>query len=101
MWGKYPRLTKGGHTAAGKQMLRCHECGKRYVIDHGELIYYSHQSSTKCDDFIIRTQNGDSIKKTAAEIGVHETTAFRMRHKYLHSLEELECPICTSGRNRT
>ena len=40
----HPRLTKAGFTAAGKQMLRCHECGKRFVIDHGELTYYSHQS---------------------------------------------------------
>ena len=48
----HPRLTKAGYTAAGKQMLRCHECNKRFVIDHGELTYYSHQSQAKWDDLI-------------------------------------------------
>ena len=91
----HPRLTKVGFTAAGKQMLRCHECGKRFVIDHGELTYYSHQSQVKWDDLILETQNGNSMKETAVKINVHETTAFRMRHKYLHSLEQTVYPLCT------
>ena len=76
-------------------MLRCHECGKRFVIDHGELTYYSHQSQTKWDDLILETQNGNSMKETAVKINVHETTAFRMSHKYLHSLEQTVYPLCT------
>jgi transposase-like protein len=56
MWSIHPRLTKAGFTAAGKQMLRCHECGKRFVIDHGELTYYSHQSQAKWDDLILDTE---------------------------------------------
>ena len=91
----HPRLTKAGFTAAGKQMLRCHECGKRFVIDHGELTYYSHQSQAKWDDLILETQNGNSMKETAVKINVHETIAFRMRPKYLHSLEQTVYPLCT------
>lgn len=91
----HPRLTKAGYTAAGKQMLRCHECNKRFDIDHGQLTYYSHQSQAKWDDLILETQQGNSMKETACIIDVHETTAFRMRHKYLHSLEQAVCPICT------
>lgn len=91
----HPRLTKGGTTKAGKQMLRCHECNKRFVVDHGQLTYYSHQSQDKWNDLIIETQEGHSMAKTAALIDVHEVTAFRMRHKYLHMLEQLEHPICT------
>lgn len=91
----HPRLTKAGYTTAGKQMLRCHECNKRFVIDHGELTYYSHQSQAKWDYLILETQNGNTMKETAVKINVHETTAFRMRHKYLHSLEQAVHPICT------
>ncbi len=35
-------LVKSGFTNSGKQMLRCKECGKRFVIDHDQLTFYSH-----------------------------------------------------------
>ena len=91
----HPHLIKSGFANSGKQMLRCHECNKRFVMDHGELTYYSHQSQAKWDDLILETQNGNSMKETAVKINVHETTAFRMRHKYLHSLEQTVYPLCT------
>lgn len=96
----HPSFGKGGYTKAGKPMIKCLECGRRFVYDYGQLTYYSHQSQDKWDDFIIETQKGESLKKTAALIDVHETTAFRMRHKYLHSLEQLELPIYTEKSDR-
>lgn len=92
---KHPHLTKGGFSNSGKQMLRCHECNQRFVIDHGQLTYYSHQSQDKWNDLILKTQNGQSIIATAKDINVSESTAFRMRHKYLHMLEKSVPPICS------
>lgn len=89
----HPHLVKNGKTKAGKQFLQCKTCMKRFVVDHGQLTYYSHQPQSKWNELIIDTKNGVSMKQTAAEINVHETTAFRMRHKLLHSLEKLVEPI--------
>ena len=90
-------LVRAGKTKAGKQMLKCNSCKKRFVCDHGQLTYYSHQPQSKWNDLIIETQNGNSLLHTAAKIDVHESTAFRMRHKYLHFIEDMECPICTTS----
>lgn len=38
----HPHLVKSGFANSGKQMLRCKECGKRFVIDHDQLTFYSH-----------------------------------------------------------
>lgn len=92
----HPSLGGGGYTKAGKPMLKCKECGKRFVYDHGQLTFYSHQTPDKWDDLIIKTHEGDSLKKIAVSLDVNESTVFRMRHKYLHSLEEMESPICAS-----
>ena len=35
----HPRLIKSGFANSGKQMLRCKECGKRFVVDRGQLIF--------------------------------------------------------------
>lgn len=85
----HPYITRSGYTKAGKQMLLCHECGKRFVHDHGQLTFYSHQSQDKWNELI-----GDSIekvplKKTAEKLNVNESTVFRMRHKLMNSLEEI------------
>ena len=46
----YPVLVKAGKTKAGKQMLKCNACNKRFVCDHGQLTFYSHQSQAKWND---------------------------------------------------
>ena len=43
----HPRLVKSGFANSGKQMLRCKECGKRFVIDRCQLTFYSHQDQSK------------------------------------------------------
>lgn len=81
-----PVLTKGGFTSKGKQMLRCTHCRKRFVLDIGQLTFYSHQPQSAWDAFALETWNGRSLASTAALLDVHESTAFRMRHKLLNSL---------------
>lgn len=95
----HPQVRKNGKTKAGKQMLECKTCHSRFVIDHGQLTYYSHQSQSKWNDFIADTVEGKSMSDVAAKIDVHETTSFRMRHKFLHSLEKLVDPICLDQSN--
>lgn len=67
------------------QIYRCLECNKLFTYDHGSLTYYSHQGKDKWNDFILETQKGNSLLKTAAKIDVHLSMAFRMRHKYFPS----------------
>ena len=64
----HPVLVKAGKTKAGKQMLKCSSCHKRFVCDHGQLIYYSHQPQSKWNDLIIKTQKGNSFLHTTAKI---------------------------------
>lgn len=59
----HPRLVKSGFANSGKQMLRCKECGKCFVIDRGQLTFYSHQDQSKWN----------------------EHNVFNMRHKLLVS----------------
>lgn len=89
----HPRLVKSGFANSGKQMLRCKECGKRFVIDRGQLTFYSHQDQSKWNELILDTLNGVSLKETAAKINVNERNVFNMRHKLLISLGTEEHPI--------
>lgn len=89
----HPRLVKSGFANSGKQMLRCKECGKRFVIDRGQLTFYSHQDQGKWNELISDTLAGVSLKETAAKINVNERNVFNMRHKFLISLAEKESPI--------
>lgn len=90
-----PNFTKAGFSSTGKQMMKCHDCNKRIVVDHGQLTFYSHQSGAKWDRLIQETVEGNSIKHAAASIDVSEQTALRMRHKLLNALEQSESPICS------
>lgn len=85
-----PSTTKAGLTKKGKQLLRCKACNSRFVFDTGQLTFYSHQSQASWNAFILATLNEKSILHTSALIDVHESTAFRMRHKLLNSLKELD-----------
>ena len=91
----HPRLVKSGFANSGKQMLRCKECGKRFVVDRGQLTFYSHQDQSKWNELILDTLNGVSLKETAAKINVNERNVFNMRHKLLVSLGTEEYPIHT------
>ena len=82
----HPRLIKSGFANSGKQMLRCKECGKRFVVERGQLTFYSHQDQSKWNELILDTLNGVSLKETAAKINVNERNVFNMRHKLLVSL---------------
>ena len=89
----HPHLIKSGFANSGKQMLRCKSCGKRFVVDRGQLTFYSHQDQSKWNELIMDTLNGVTLKETAAKINVNERNVFNMRHKLLVSLGTEERPI--------
>ena len=86
------RLIRSGFVNSGKQMLRCKKCGKRFVVDHGQLTFYSHQDRFKWYELILDTLNSVSLKETAAKINVNECNVFNMRNKLLVSLGTEEHP---------
>lgn len=99
VWKKCPKcgavvngFGKGGYTkdAGGnrkKPMLKCPECHRRFVADHGQLTWYSHSDDSVWDKLIKDTADGKSINATAADIDRHPVTVFYMRHKFLAFIE--------------
>lgn len=83
----HPKVIKAGKTRNGKQMLRCQDCNKRFVEDTAQLTFYSHQELSKWRIVLKDTLNRVGLRKTAAKIGAHYVTIFRMRHKFLNFLE--------------
>lgn len=84
-----PHWTKGGNSNSGKQMIRCCKCGRRTVIDYGQLTYYSHQDQSKWDQLIADVFSQVPEEVTAAKLDVCPQTAWNMRMKLLHALEAL------------
>ena len=84
----HDNFVKGGFSSSGKQMIRCKCCEKKFVVDHGQLTFHSHQKLSKWNDFIILTTKGESIKDTAVAIDVSKSTCFRMRHKLMNALND-------------
>ena len=62
-------------------MLRCKECGKRFVVERSQLTFYSHQDQSKWNELILDTLNGVFLKEIASIINVSERNVFIMRHK--------------------
>ena len=90
---EHPHLTRGGKTKAGKPMLRCTECGHRFVIDHNEITFYSRLSKEQWNEGIKCTVAGHSVDWTAMKCDVTHRTAFNMRHKIMSFLEKDEDSI--------
>ena len=62
-------------------MLRCKECGKRFVVERGQLTFYAHQDQSKWNELILDKLNGVFLKEIASIINVSERNVFIMRHK--------------------
>ena len=86
---KTPNWTRGGRANSGKQMLVCHSCNHRTVVDYGQLTYYSQQDRSKWDQLIKDTFQQVPIQKSAESLGISTYTVWRMRMKLLHALEAI------------
>jgi transposase-like protein len=87
---EHPRLVKGGKTKAGKQLLLCKECGRKFVVDYYEVTFHSRLSKEQWNQAIKSTVMGDSVYVTAEKCSVCIETAFRMRHKIMTLFEKNE-----------
>lgn len=88
-----PRIGTRGTTKAGKIMMHCKECDKRFVFDHGLYSYYSHSSQSQWNEVIKHTLLLTSIKETASLTNIHEDRIFTMRHKILYAIEKIIADI--------
>lgn len=86
----HPHLIKSGFANSGKQMLRCKSCGKRFVVDRGQLTFYSHQDQSKWNELILDTLNGVSLKETAAIVMQRETQGMDNTEKLQYVLLRLK-----------
>ena len=86
---KTPNRTRGGRANSGKQMLLCHSCNHRTVVDYGQLTYYSQQDRSKWNQLIKDTFQQGPIQKTAESLGISTYTVWRMRMKLLNALEAI------------
>lgn len=66
-----------------KHVFRCKECGKCFVVDRGQLTFYSHQDQSKWNELILDTLNGVTLKETAVKINVNEFNVFNICYKLL------------------
>ena len=71
-------------------MLRCPVCKKRFVVDRGQLTFYSHQKEGKWDQLIEDTFTRVPLKKTAETLSISIYIAWRMRMKLLHALGQIQ-----------
>ena len=83
----------------GRLRYRCKDCGKTYVETTNTIMYQSHSGETVWKQVISDTLNGVPIDQTADSVGISHSTAFRMRHKVLLTLEaeEIRTPTILDG----
>ena len=82
----HPVLIKVARPTAESRCIAASTAISVFVVDHGQLTYYSHQSEQKWNQLIDDTVAGHSLKTSADHISVCEETVFRMRHKLLYLL---------------
>jgi transposase-like protein len=86
---KESNVTKFG-VKRGRQRYRCKECRKTFVETTNTTMYHSHSGEAVWRQVIKDTVEGVPLNDTAASVKVSNSTAFRMRHKVLLSLEDEE-----------
>lgn len=84
----HPVINKAGFSNSGKQMYRCKFCGKRFVWDHGQITYYSHQDPSLWKQLIADTLSGVPIRESAEFYKRNPSTIFHMRHRLLAFLDD-------------
>lgn len=67
---KTPSWARGSRAHSGKQMLVCHSCNHRTVVNYGQLTYYSQQDRSKWDQLIKDTFQQAPIQTTAGHLGL-------------------------------
>lgn len=88
------RPHRHGHDR-GVQRYRCCGCGKTFSALTGTpLARLRHRG--KWLDYLDGMLDGQSVRKTADQLGVHRNTSFRWRHRFLHLAKD-DRPAALSG----
>lgn len=86
-------VVRNGHKC-DKQEYRCKACGKTFVSTTNTLIANSHQPREVWAEVINDTISGDAIDFTAERLELTHDLVFRMRHKFLLALVDLQEEQC-------
>jgi len=73
----------------GRKRFRCKSCGKSFNGLTGTPLAGLHNA----DKFLANAREmlaGNTVRKTAAVLGVHKNTAFHWRHKFLEQISEMQ-----------
>ena len=77
----------GSHN--GRKRYLCKSCGKTFNALTGTPLAGLHNT----DKFMANARHmiaGDSVRKTAAALGLDKDTAFRWRHRFLESIDKMQ-----------
>ena len=74
----------------GRQRYRCNECRKTYVETTNTIMYHSQAGEVVWKQVVKDTMEGVPLAETTDTKGISHSTAFRMRHKILLSLQSEE-----------
>lgn len=81
-------VTKNG-VRKGVQRYRCRHCCKSFTLRTGSVFAYTKTGMGAWKKFLNCMMQGKTIRKSAAECGIHRTTAFAWRHKILDALANM------------
>lgn len=82
-------VVKNGHKCH-KQEFLCKNCRKTFVSTTNTLMANSHQPREIWEEVIEDTLSGHSLDFTAQRLGLYHDCIFRMRHKFLVELVQLQ-----------
>ena len=90
-------IIKFGKNRLGKQRYRCNHCKRIFVIPTTKSpISCSKKPAKMWLHYVECMENGMSIRKSAAAVGINPNTSFQWRHKILNAIKS-ELPSKLSG----
>ena len=90
-------IIKFGKNRLGKQRYRCNHCKRIFVIPTtNSPLSCSKKSAKMWLHYVECMENGMSIRKSAAIVGITSNTSFQWRHKILNAIKS-ELPSILSG----
>jgi len=85
---RHKEFAKAG-SKNGRKRYRCKSCGRSFNALTGTPLAGLHNT----DKFMANARHmiaGDSVRKTAADLGLDKDTAFRWRHRFLESIDKMQ-----------
>ena len=89
-------IIKFGKNRLGKQRYRCNHCKRIFVLPTKSPLSCSKKPTKMWLHYVECMENGMSIRKSAAIVGITPNTSFQWRHKILNAIKS-ELPSKLSG----